>query len=178
MTSTNDAQNDNQSDGGKARSWDDVLGSLGEEDVQLFETHVTGLKNTVKATRDERDALKARVTNILDTFDGKEPSAVKQELEELRTQVTEASTQASFFADAGTPEVGCRNPKIAWLVAKSNKLFDEDGNPKWDDLKQEAPELFGASQASPPPGNAGSGTRDTKPKPANPNDNIRKAAGY
>lgn len=38
------------------RTWDVVIAALPEVDRALYEQHTTGLRNTVQATRQERDA--------------------------------------------------------------------------------------------------------------------------
>ena len=62
-------------------------------------------------------------------------------------------------------------------TGKQNKLteFDKRGNPDWDEIKTQAPELFGAGTAN---ANAGAGTnKDIKPKQNNMNAFIRGSTG-
>ena len=155
-------------------TWDAFLETLPPEVKALHDQHETGLRSTVQATRQERDALKARLDALIGALDGKEPATVRQELEQMRSGLDTANARADFFEAASRPEVGCRNPKLAWMVAQAESLFDRRGEPDWAAIKQAAPELFGAVI---PQSNAGSGAN--KPPPGNEtmDDIIRQRAG-
>ena len=168
---------DGQTDGqgqGTPQTWDAIVAGLPTEQKALYDQSVTGLRNTVQATRQERDTLKARVDALVGALDGKEPTAVKQQLGELQTELVTANQRAAFYEDAGKAEVGCRNPKLAFMVAQSENLFDRRGNPDWQAIRAAAPELFGTVT---PQGNAGSGTGSPPAAKQNINDYIRQAAG-
>lgn len=163
-------QGDNQA----PATWDAFLETLPPEAKTLHEQHESGLRSTVQATRQERDALKARLDALIGALDGKEPATVRQELEQMRSGLDTANARADFFEAASKPEVGCRNPKLAWMVAQAESLFDRRGNPDWAAIKQTAPELFGAAI---PQSNAGSGNNNPPPGNETMDDFIRQKAG-
>ena len=169
-----DGQTDGAQGQGTPQTWDAFVAALPAETRALYDQSVTGLRNTVQATRQERDTLKARVDALVGALDGKEPTAVKQQLTELQTELATANQRAAFYEDAGKPETGCRNPKLAFMVAQSENLFDRRGNPDWQAIRTAAPELFGPVV---PAGNAGAGTGNPPAARQNINDYIRQAAG-
>ena len=160
---------------GAPQTWDAFVEALPAETRALYDQSVTGLRNTVQATRQERDTLKARVDALVGALDGKEPAAVKQQLTELQTELATANQRAAFYEDAGRPEIGCRNPRLAFMVASSDGLFTRTGSPDWTAIKGAAPELFGPAK---PQGNAGSGTGSPPPSGKESMDDIiRREAG-
>lgn len=165
---------DAQADQAAPQTWDAILAGLPEEQRALYDQSVTGLRNTVQATRQERDTLKARVDAVVGALDGKEPAAVKQQLAELQGELATAHQRAAFYEDAGKPEIGCRNPRLAFMVAQAESLFDRRGNPDWAAIKSAAPELFGIVA---PAGHAGAGTGSPPAQKADMNAYIRQAAG-
>jgi hypothetical protein len=154
--------------------WDAFLETLPPEVKALHEQHEAGLRNTVQATRQERDAFKARLDALIKGLDGQEPEAVKRQLQELQDSVETANARAAFFEDAARPDVGCRNAKLAWMVAQADNLFDRRGNPDWEAIRQAAPELFGAAI---PQSNAGSGASSPPSAKTSMDDIIRQRAG-
>ena len=164
--------------------WDAFIGALPAETRALYERHEAGLRATVQATRaerdalrgagQERDALKGRVDAMVKALDGKDPETVRQQLSEIRADLETASKRAAFYEDAGKPEIGCRNPRLAFMVAQSEALFDRRGAPDWQAIRTAAPELFGPVV---PQGNAGAGTGRQPDAKTSINDYIRQAAG-
>ena len=84
-----------------------------------------------------------------------------------------AERKAAFNEDASRPEVGCSNPKAAYALATAEDLFDRQGRPDWNALKQAAPELF----RKPGPGNSDGGAGNGNQPHLTMNDIIRRAAG-
>jgi len=84
-----------------------------------------------------------------------------------------AERKAAFNEDASRPEVGCSNPKAAYALATAEDLFDRQGRPDWNALKQVAPELF----RKPGPGNSDGGAGNGNQPHPTMNDIIRRAAG-
>lgn len=156
-------------------SWEEVLTTLPENLRALYDRHIAGLKNTVQATRQERDALAARLREIQSAL-GKDPAEAKQLIERMTAELEEAERRAVFYEQAGRPEIGCVNPRLAYLVATADGLFDKKGSPDWDAIKAAAPELFRGSAALGSV-NGGAGTAVGRPPAASMNDFIRKAAG-
>ena len=133
-----------------------------------FET----LENTVRATRDERDNLSKQIKTLAKSQ--AEGSEAKTQLEAISAQLEETERRAAFLEEAYKPELACRNPKAAYLLAKAEGLFDKKGLPDWAALKREAPELFGAPVAN---ANAARGTQNPPAKPSDMNSWIRNKAG-
>jgi hypothetical protein len=111
---------------------------------------------------------------MVKALDGKDPETVRQQLSEIRADLETASKRAAFYEDAGKPEIGCRNPRLAFMVAQSEALFDRRGAPDWQAIRTAAPELFGPVV---PQGNAGAGTGSQPAAKTSINDYIRQAAG-
>lgn len=141
-------------------SWEDFLNGQPEEIKVLYTTHSAGLLNTVKSTRKERDDLARDLKSAAAKME--EGSAARTQLEQVSSRLEMAEKRASFLEDAMRPEVQCKNPKAAWLLAQAGDLFDKQGRPDWTTIKTEAPELFGAPTAN---ANAGNGTQQTKLPP-------------
>jgi hypothetical protein len=136
-----------------------------------YEEHVTGLKATVKATRDERDGLAKQIKEL--STKAEKGSELEKTLTEFGAKLEIAEKRASFFEDAVRPGIDCRNPKAAYALAVTDNLFDRKGSPDWAALKAAAPELFGKVT---PPANAGTGT-GAPPKNNDMNTFIRQQAG-
>lgn len=153
-------------------TWEGWLEKQEEHVRQLFETHVKGLKSTVQATRQERDDLARQVKELASKVE--KGSEAEKALMEFSTRLETAEKRATFAEEAGKAEIGCMNPKAAWLIAQADGLFDKRGNPDWSAIKAAAPELFGKPA---PRSNAGSGTGNPPPAAQTMNDFIRRAAG-
>jgi len=153
------------------QSFEGWLDTQDEPIINLYQEHIKGLKNTVSATRQERDDLAKQLKDLAGKAD--KGSEMEKALNENIQKLEIAERRARFIEDAIKPEIGCRNPKAAWLLANADGLFDRKGSPDWAAIKDAAPEIFGKPNAS---GNAGTGTE----KPPNKNDMntfIRAAAG-
>jgi hypothetical protein len=169
--STVNSQPVNQPPSETPASWDDALKGFSPDVQALYASHVSGLKNTVQATREERDALAKQIREV--SAKAEKGSELEKSLTELGTRLEAAERKAAFVEDAVRPEIGCRNPKAAYALATSENLFDRKGNPDWAAIKAQAPELFGAAGVN---GNAGAGTQSPPPKNSM-NDFIRRSAG-
>jgi len=126
-----------------------------EEVKTLYDTHVTGLKNTVKATRQERDDFKTQLQGALK--EAEKGSQLEKSLQDAMAKLEATDRKASFFETAIKPEIGCRNIRVAYALATSEDLFLKDGSPDWAAIKQTAPELFGTNTKA----GAGAGTEST-----------------
>jgi hypothetical protein len=142
------------------------------DDVRkMIDGHLTGLRNTVKATRQERDGLAEQIKELLPKAE--KGSELEKSLTDISSKLEQTERRAAFAEEATKPEIGCRNPKAAYLLAVADNLFDKRGNPDWDKIKAAAPELFGAPAVN---ANAGSGTGQ-KPPQADMNTLIRRQTG-
>lgn len=164
-------QNINQNANEKIANWEEWINKQPDDIKGLYQGHVTGLQNTVKATRDERDALKQQIKDLLPKAE--KGSELEKSLTDFSTKLEVAERRATFVEEAIKPEIGCRNPKAAYALASADNLFDRRGNPDWTAIKAAAPELFGAPSVN---GNAGAGT-DKQPPKGGMNEFIRRAAG-
>ena len=156
----------------KVPTFDDWLAEQDEATKSLIAVRFTALSNTVKATRDERDALAKQMKDTAKKLE--EGSEARKSLEAISAQLEEAERRAAFTEEAIKAEIGCRNPRAAWLLAKADKLFTRNGSPDWDALHKAAPELFGkvAGDAT-----AGGGTAEKLPPKSDMNAWIRARAG-
>jgi hypothetical protein len=160
-----------QEQGETPASWEAWIEAQPEDVKGLYNTHVEGLRNTVRATRDERDALKDQLKEL-----GKKAetgSELEKSLNEALAKIEQTERRAAFVEDAVRPEIGCSNPKAAYALAQAEGLFDRKGAADWNAIKAAAPELFKKPSAA---GNAGNGTSNP-PKANTMNDYIRRAAG-
>jgi hypothetical protein len=83
-------------------------------------------------------------------------------------------TKAEFYEVAH--EAGVTDLKLAYIVAKEEKLIDKRGNVDFDKLKEAHPSLFASPRR--PPGDAGAGTGgEGSGRTRDMNAAIRAAAG-
>lgn len=156
----------------KPESFEAWLDAQPAEVKELYDQHVSGLKNTVAATRQERDNLKGEVQRALKQAE--KGSELEKTLNETLLKLESTERRASFLEDAMKPEIGCSNPRVAYALAVAENLFTRTGAPDWQSLKDTAPELFGMRA---PKGNAGNGTNAPVTKTNDMNTIIRHAAG-
>ncbi len=168
-------QTQGQQNGAQTPTWDSDLAALSPEARARYDAHVQGLRNTVQATRGERDGLQQKLADLTKALGKDTPEEARRLLGEMQSELETTSRRAAFYEEAGKPEIGCTNPRAAFLVAQSEQLFDRRGNPDWAAIRQAAPELFQTTQRL-PAGNAGSGTGQQPPS-GNVNDWIRRQAG-
>ena len=165
---------DGQGGDNTPRTWETVVAGLPEADQALYEAHTTGLRNTVQATRQERDALQQQLGELTRALGKNDPEAAKALLAQMTAELDTSRRRADFLEAAVRPEIGCSNPGAAFAIAQTQGLFDARGNPNWDAIKQAVPELF---RKPIPAGNAGAGTGSPPAGRATMNDFIRRASG-
>lgn len=168
---TNTANQNTGTEGATPESWDKFLEAQPEPIKQLYNTHTTGLQNAVRATREERDGLAKQIKDLLPKAE--KGSEFEKGLQDAVTRLEVAERRAAFVEEAVKPEIGCRNPRAAFLLAQAENLFTRSGAPDWKAIQTAAPELFGKPTA---PGNGGNGTQDP-PQKADMNNYIRRASG-
>jgi len=171
---TDQGQGDDEQQSDRQQTWEEVLESLPEAQQNLYNQHIGGLRNTVQATRQERDALRQQLADITKTL-GQDPAEAKRMIDDMSASLELANRRATFAEEAVRPEIGCTNPKAAFLVAQADDLFDKRGNPDWEAIKEAAPELFVQKRPSANV-NAGAGTQQVTPQ-GGMNAFIRSAAG-
>jgi hypothetical protein len=148
-----------------------------DEVKAAYTTHVQGLRNTVQATRQERDALSQQLSQLQTALGKNSPDEVKHLVEQMTHDLEAANRRAAFVEEAVRAEIACSNPKAAYALAQAENLFDRRGNPDWAAIRAAAPELFGGNGRSAiPPGHAGAGTGGP-PQDNSMNAFIRRSAG-
>lgn len=150
----------------KFDTFDKFLEVQGDEVKSLYETHTTGLMNTVKATRQERDDLAKELKSLAKKIDV--DSEAGKQVGELQARLQAAEKKANFLELAA--KQGVKRPSAAFAIANAENLFLEDGSPDWNKIKESVPELFSQQAIG---SDAGSGTN--KRQEGNFNANIRKA---
>lgn len=172
QTNQEGTQEKQETEGEMPASFEEFLEAQPEAVKALYNSHSEALLNTVKATRSERDDMAKKIREL--TKGMAEGSEAKRQLEEMSAALEKAEKRASFLEDAMKPELQCRNAKAAWLLAEAGNLFDRKGQPDWQAIRAEAPELFGVASAN---ANAGNGTGKPPAPQKNMNDFIRRASG-
>jgi hypothetical protein len=130
----------------------DFIKAQPEKIQLLFESHEKGLKNTVEATRKERDDLSKQLRDAAKNVE--KGSKLEAQLQELAGKLDNANARATFYEMA--PLMECRNPKAAFAIMAELDLKTRSGEPDWKSIKEAAPELFGKAGAT---ANAGAGTQ-------------------
>ena len=96
------------------------------------------------------------------------------QLEKLTGDMGKLDQKAQFYEDAHGADVA--NLKLAWIAAQEYGLIGKDGKVDFDQLREQAPELF-KKKAPAPPGNAGAGAHQSGATQPTMNSFIRRAAG-
>jgi len=148
-------------------NYDEWFANVDEPTKAIISTRFTALENTVKSTRDERDALRSQIRELMPRAE--KGSELEKTLTEFTSKLDAAEKRAVFAEEAGRQDIACTNPKAAYLVAAAENLFDRKGNPDWTAIKGSAPELFRTPTAN---ANAGAGTQKP-PAHASMNEFIR-----
>lgn len=139
----------------------------------LFTAHIEKLKNTVKATREERDDFSNQLRDATNKL--AKDSDERKRLEAIADQYDEQTRRADFYEQSLAE--GCHNPKAAYAIAKSEELFTKSGAPNWAKIKETVPEFFGeGKKVLPKKKTAGSGTGEEPPSSETMNDWIRREA--
>ena len=153
-------------------TFDGWLNGQDETVKALVEQRFEALQNTVKATRTEREDLAKQLRDATKKLE--EGSDARLALEGLSEQLELEQRRAAFYEDAARPELGCTNPKLAYLGAQEISAIDGKGRVSWDAIKTAFPELFRAPHVS---ANAGDGTGRQPPAARSMNDFIRRSTG-
>jgi len=133
------------------------------DDVQkLYGEHITGLKNTVSATRTERDEFKNQLRDAIKNAE--KGSKLEGDLTAMVAKLDSANARADFYETA--PTAKCKNPKAAFAIMVANDLRTHTGEPDWKSIREAAPELFGDAAAN---AAAGAGTLNPPPPSNTPN---------
>lgn len=138
-----------------------------------IERNTGKLQSALNSERESRKELTRQLREA--TGKAEKGSELEKQLGEVSSKAELAEKKAAFYESAGQPEIGCTNPKAAFLIATADDLFKRSGEPDWAAIKAAAPELFAAKKA--PNGNAGSGTGNPPPTGVTMDDIIRRHAG-
>lgn len=153
-------------------TWDEYIATQSEDVKGLAEAHTTGLKSALASERGQRKGMAKELREATAKLDA--GTDVAKQLGEMSSRYDLAAKKASFYEEAGQTEIGCVNPKLAFLVASADDLFSRTGDPDWRAIKESAPELFQRSTGTT---NAGAGTGKPPPASQGMNEIIRDAAG-
>ena len=128
-------------------SFDSFLAEQPDNVKALYEASVSGLKSALESERDSRKKLTEQVKSLSPQVE--KGSELERKLEETAKLLVEAeqreaevNRRAKFAEEAVRPGVNCTNIKAAYVYAKAEGLFSEQGEPDWKKLKELAPELF------------------------------------
>jgi hypothetical protein len=155
-----------------ALTYDSWLGSQPEDVKTLVEHNIQGLKSALQSERQQRQQLADQLRDAAKGVTGEAKTA----LDKLSSDLEAAQLRADFFEDAAKPDVGCTNPRLAFIAAEQAGLINKKGQVNWPEMRAQYPELF--RQASPAGrGSADGGAGGKRPTAASMNDYIRKAAG-
>jgi len=153
-------------------TWEAWVDAQDDSVKGLIDGHVKGLKSALDNERTQRSDLAKQLRDV--SAKAGKGSELETALTEVSTQLEAAERRAAFYEDAGRPEIGCTNPRLAYLAAVEGDLIDKRGRIDWEALKTSAPELF---RPRVPQGNAGAGTGGPPPAQKSMNSFIRRAAG-
>jgi len=129
--------------------------SLDEGVRSLLDTHVSGLKTALTSERDQRKALARQLRDATGKLE--EGSEARKALDDLTSKFAAMEQRAQFYEDAGSPEIGCSSPRLAYRAATEGDYFDGRGNVNWTQLKESYPELFVRPRLAPANAGAGAG---------------------
>ena len=146
------------------------LESQPDEVKTRIEERTQGLRTALNSERDNSKSLSKQLKELQAAAE--KGSELEKQLTALQSKLEESQRYGAFMDSAAG--AGCSNAKAAYRIAKADDSFwKRNGEPDWDAIKAEAPELFGKKK---PEGNAGSGT-GTDPNAGKLNwfdDRIRK----
>jgi len=162
-------------EGVKPESFETWLAAQDDGIKGLYESHTAGLRGALKAEREQRKSESADLLKQLrEAAKGSEAGSQAQvALKDVTTRLEQAEQRVSFFEDAAKPEIGCTNPRLAFIAAQEISAIDSKGRINWNEVKSQFPELF-KRQGS---GNAGAGTGTTPTGKIDMNAVLRRAAG-
>jgi hypothetical protein len=113
---------------------------------KLYNDNVSGLKKALTTERENNKTLSGQLKELLPKAE--KGSDLEQQLTEMANKAESAERRAAFAEEGIKPEIGCRNVKAAYALAVADDLFKKDGSPDWEELKKQAPELFGKAKPS------------------------------
>ena len=172
MSDENENENEDGGNTKEPQTFESFMADQSEAVQGLYKQNVDGLKKTISATRTERDTMASDLRDAAAKLE--KGSDAEKRLTDMAGKLDLAERRAGFAEDATKPEIGCTNPKMAYLVAEADGLFDSKGNPNWDAIKKAAPESFKEATAD---AGGGRGTDALPPGKGDMNRFIRVRAG-
>jgi len=167
-----DAAQQSQQDAQPTFEFDAWFGKLPPHEQEGLDNHTAALRNALESERSQRKEFSKQLRDL--TAKAEKGSEAEKTLGEMSSRLEQAEQRAAFYEEAGRPEIGCSNPRAAFLVASAEGLFTKRGDPDWPAIKTAMPELFGRKPV--PNGNAGVGS-NSPPAAPSMNDYIRAATG-
>lgn len=154
-----------------AMTYDVWLGQQPENVKTLIESNIAGLKSALQSERQQRQQL---AEQLRETAKGATGEA-KVALDKLGADLEAAQRRADFFEEAARPDVGCTNPRLAFIAAEQAGLIDKKGRVNWPEMHKQYPELFRRMGTT--AGSADGRTGNNRAATGNMNDYIRRSAG-
>jgi hypothetical protein len=152
-------------------TYDSWLAQQPDDIKGLVESNITGLRSALHSERQQRQQLAEQLREAAKGATGE----AKVALDKMGADLEAAQRRADFFEEAARPEVGCTNPRLAFLAAEQAGLIDKRGRVDWDTMRQQYPELF--RQAGATRGSADGGAGGARGATGSMNDYIRRFAG-
>lgn len=128
-------------------TFEEYLATTDNNVRDLYNKHVNGLTSALEKERGSRKDLEKQMRDLLPKVE--KGSVIEKELaekvrllEEADRKYLEVAKKAKFAEEANLPQIKCTNIKAAYALATVEDLFEDDGSPKWEDIKKIAPELF------------------------------------
>lgn len=149
------------------KTFDEFMAAQSEEVRKLHEENEAGLRSALSKERTERETLAKDLRDAAKAAG--ENTALKAQLEDAANKMDEAQRKADFYEAASA--AGIKNPRLAYIAAKADDLFDRKGQPDFVGLKSRYPEFFGTTTQ--PAGSPGAGRRGTGPTARTMDDIIR-----
>lgn len=172
---TPDERQENAQPGDQGVTFDAWYESQDETTRGILDGHTKGLKSALESERAQRSELAKQLREVSGKLE--KGSAAEKAVADLQAQLEAKSREADFIASAIHPEVGCSNPKLAYMLASAEGMFDRKGAPDWAAIKAAAPELFQSTTVLMRPGSADAGAGRGQLRPPDMNSIIRRAAG-
>jgi hypothetical protein len=166
------ASNPPEATGGGPVTFQEWIATQDDSVKKMLDDHVAGLKVVLAEQKQRGAELSKQLKEAMKATEA--GSEARKALEGMTSQLEAAEQRATFFEEAAKPEIGCNNPRLAFIAAQDGGLIDGKGRVSWDVLKSQFPELF---RLKVPPASAGAGTQASPPKNLGMNQFIRKAAG-
>lgn len=150
-------------------NFEEWYGTQDQTVKSVVDGHVVKLKNALESERERAGKLKGQLADLKKAVE--KGSELEGQIGRLQEELTLTQRRSDFYEEA---PADLENPRLAWMLATADNLFDEQGHADWEKIRKQAPQIFVTKKT--PAGGAGAGRGSTTPA-ANMNTLIRQAAG-